>query len=141
MTRIYGGETGIRTLDTAFQPYNGLANRRLQPLGHLSDSAIIAHSKAMGDKTKSISQRPKTQGRISRRKIYVFRGKNGPSATLRAGQFIRSYELAERLLGRGFLVTGCRQAPVGTLDDHGNFEAFERFGDILIRAQKQGVFE
>ena len=32
----FGGEEGIRTLGTAFQPYNGLANRRLQPLGHLS---------------------------------------------------------------------------------------------------------
>ena len=31
-----GGEEGIRTLDTGFSPYNGLANRRLQPLGHLS---------------------------------------------------------------------------------------------------------
>ena len=31
-----GGEGGIRTLDTGFGPYNGLANRRLQPLGHLS---------------------------------------------------------------------------------------------------------
>jgi hypothetical protein len=31
-----GGEGGIRTLDRAFKPYNGLANRRLQPLGHLS---------------------------------------------------------------------------------------------------------
>src|SRR3569832_264090 len=31
-----GGAGGIRTLDTAFQPYNGLANRRLQPLGHSS---------------------------------------------------------------------------------------------------------
>ena len=31
-----GGERGIRTLDTGFGPYNGLANRRLQPLGHLS---------------------------------------------------------------------------------------------------------
>jgi hypothetical protein len=30
------GEAGIRTLDTAFRPYNGLANRRLQPLGHLT---------------------------------------------------------------------------------------------------------
>jgi hypothetical protein len=30
----FGGAGGIRTLDTAFQPYNGLANRRLQPLGH-----------------------------------------------------------------------------------------------------------
>ena len=31
-----GGEAGIRTLDTGFGPYNGLANRRLQPLGHLT---------------------------------------------------------------------------------------------------------
>jgi hypothetical protein len=31
-----GGEGGIRTPDTGFGPYNGLANRRLQPLGHLS---------------------------------------------------------------------------------------------------------
>src|SRR3954454_5091585 len=30
------GETGIRTRDTGLTPYNGLANRRLQPLGHLS---------------------------------------------------------------------------------------------------------
>jgi hypothetical protein len=30
------GEIGIRTLDTDLTPYNGLANRRLQPLGHLS---------------------------------------------------------------------------------------------------------
>ena len=31
-----GGEAGIRTLGTALRPYNGLANRRLQPLGHLT---------------------------------------------------------------------------------------------------------
>ncbi len=30
------GETGIRTPGTGVNPYNGLANRRLQPLGHLS---------------------------------------------------------------------------------------------------------
>ena len=34
--RTDGGERGIRTPDTAFGPYNDLANRRLQPLGHLS---------------------------------------------------------------------------------------------------------
>ena len=34
--RANGGERGIRTPDTAFGPYNDLANRRLQPLGHLS---------------------------------------------------------------------------------------------------------
>ena len=33
---VSGGERGIRTLDTGISPYNGLANRRLQPLGHLS---------------------------------------------------------------------------------------------------------
>jgi hypothetical protein len=30
------GERGIRTPGTGVNPYNGLANRRLQPLGHLS---------------------------------------------------------------------------------------------------------
>ena len=33
-----GGDGGIRTLDRALQPYNGLANRRLQPLGHISEA-------------------------------------------------------------------------------------------------------
>src|SRR2546430_15387956 len=36
---VYGGAGGIRTLDRALQPYNGLANRRLQPLGHSSIEA------------------------------------------------------------------------------------------------------
>ena len=36
---LTGGEAGIRTLDTDFGPYNGLANRRLQPLGHLTADA------------------------------------------------------------------------------------------------------
>ena len=31
-----GGEEGIRTLEPAKSQVNGLANRRLQPLGHLS---------------------------------------------------------------------------------------------------------
>jgi hypothetical protein len=36
---VAGGDGGIRTLDRALQPYNGLANRRLQPLGHISGQA------------------------------------------------------------------------------------------------------
>ena len=32
----FGGEAGIRTLGTTLRSYNGLANRRLQPLGHLT---------------------------------------------------------------------------------------------------------
>jgi hypothetical protein len=39
VSRIFGGAGGIRTLDRALQPYNGLANRRLQPLGHSSVEA------------------------------------------------------------------------------------------------------
>jgi hypothetical protein len=31
-----GGEGGIRTLDRVVRPYNGLANRRIRPLCHLS---------------------------------------------------------------------------------------------------------
>ena len=34
--RMSGGEAGIRTLGRVLKPYNGLANRRLQPLGHLT---------------------------------------------------------------------------------------------------------
>ncbi len=40
-----GGAGGIRTLDRALQPYNGLANRRLQPLGHSSVGKIPYRSK------------------------------------------------------------------------------------------------
>ena len=36
------GEAGIRTLDTGFSPYNGLANRRLRPLGHLTASRTLS---------------------------------------------------------------------------------------------------
>src|SRR3984893_1644795 len=32
----HDGDGGIRTRDRALLPYNGLANRRLQPLGHAS---------------------------------------------------------------------------------------------------------
>src|SRR6478672_1570756 len=43
-----GGEGGIRTPDRGVSPYNGLANRRLQPLGHLSGgyaaSSIVSAS-------------------------------------------------------------------------------------------------
>src|SRR5271165_1759058 len=41
-----GGEGGIRTPGTGFGPYNGLANRRLQPLGHLSAANYLANCSA-----------------------------------------------------------------------------------------------
>jgi hypothetical protein len=43
-----GGEAGIRTLGRALRPYNGLANRRLQPLGHLTTaSSLLSHKDLM----------------------------------------------------------------------------------------------
>src|SRR3954454_13448429 len=40
-----GGEAGIRTLGTTFRSYNGLANRRLQPLGHLTTLNLLRNSR------------------------------------------------------------------------------------------------
>ena len=36
LRKMGGGEAGIRTLGRGYCPFNGLANRRLQPLGHLT---------------------------------------------------------------------------------------------------------
>ena len=41
-----GGEAGIRTLGRAFRPYNGLANHRLQPLGHLTATRNLSIRRA-----------------------------------------------------------------------------------------------
>ena len=38
------GEGGIRTPDKVLRPYNGLANRRLQPLGHLSNYESVVRN-------------------------------------------------------------------------------------------------
>src|SRR6266404_4662216 len=51
-----GGAGGIRTLDRALQPYNGLANRRLQPLGHSSIEADMPDAGA--SRKRQISRLP-----------------------------------------------------------------------------------
>ncbi len=45
-SRLRGGEGGIRTLGTGVSPYNGLANRRIRPLCHLSGlcGATVYHA-------------------------------------------------------------------------------------------------
>jgi hypothetical protein len=55
LARRVGGAGGIRTLDRALQPYNGLANRRLQPLGHSSDRADMPDA--------GVSRKRQIQGR------------------------------------------------------------------------------
>ena len=41
--REINGEAGIRTRGTGITPYNGLANRRFQPLSHLSNLFSLHH--------------------------------------------------------------------------------------------------
>lgn len=41
--KLENGEGGIRTLDTGFNPYNGLANRRFRPLSHLSKIGAVGN--------------------------------------------------------------------------------------------------
>jgi hypothetical protein len=53
-----GGAGGIRTLDRALQPYNGLANRRLQPLGHSSMNADMPDARASRKRQIQITPRP-----------------------------------------------------------------------------------
>ena len=87
-TMFVGGEAGIRTLDTAFGPYNGLANRRLQPLGHLTATRTPSIRQASADRDifinifmattvhipdqllKSVDRRAKALG-ISRNRLVV----------------------------------------------------------------------
>jgi hypothetical protein len=52
-----GGAGGIRTLDRPLQAYNGLANRRLQPLGHSSMSADMPDARASRKRQIQITPR------------------------------------------------------------------------------------
>src|SRR5262249_20041999 len=52
-----GGEEGIRTLDTGFGPYNGLANRRLQPLGHLTAHRQVYVTQTLTRKCSMVKER------------------------------------------------------------------------------------
>ena len=62
LATIYGGEMGIRTPDRAFRPYNGLANRRLQPLGHLSAPLWIIPEVALPCAKPCLPQTPAVKG-------------------------------------------------------------------------------
>jgi hypothetical protein len=69
-----GGAGGIRTLDRALQPYNGLANRRLQPLGHSSMSADMPDARASRKRQIQITPR-------------LFRGAGASRAFLTSGPY------------------------------------------------------
>src|SRR5580700_2461991 len=49
-SRLRGGEGGIRTLGTGVSPYNGLANRRIRPLCHLSGVRIYSLPRRAGER-------------------------------------------------------------------------------------------
>ena len=56
--QVFGGAGGIRTLDRALQPYNGLANRRLQPLGHSSVRADMPDQGASRKRQMQVTPGP-----------------------------------------------------------------------------------
>jgi hypothetical protein len=53
---LTGGEAGIRTLGRSFSPYNGLANRRLQPLGHLTAARNLSIRQASSYGNTAVAQ-------------------------------------------------------------------------------------
>src|SRR5271167_1126829 len=61
-SRAPGGDGGIRTLDRALQPYNGLANRRLQPLGHISATRRDSRRPDMPDARAHCKTRAQPRG-------------------------------------------------------------------------------
>jgi hypothetical protein len=68
----YGGEGGIRTLGTGVSPYNGLANRRIRPLCHLSGVRIYSLPR-LGQPFSDASVR-RNRNRFDRRERSHLRG-------------------------------------------------------------------
>jgi hypothetical protein len=57
-----GGDGGIRTLDTPLRAYNGLANRRLQPLGHVSSGKQSSLCPELADHARVAPCQTRTAG-------------------------------------------------------------------------------
>ncbi len=85
-----GGAGGIRTLDRALQPYNGLANRRLQPLGHSSIRADMPDARASRKRQIQIAAKP--FGSPGARRWRFGRDVATPNLTL-VGRFRRPHRL------------------------------------------------
>src|SRR5579862_5566753 len=58
LTRQFGGDGGIRTLDAAFWPHAPLAGECLRPLGHVSVCFYLAVARAVGARSGSRSVTP-----------------------------------------------------------------------------------
>src|SRR6266704_4809825 len=83
------GEGGIRTPGRGFSPYNGLANRRLQPLGHLSGACAENNCSASGDFATAQGRamfvhkpvRHQTRGSRERATMHFAKGQIAPVGT------------------------------------------------------------
>ena len=78
---LIGGDGGIRTLDRALGPYNGLANRRLQPLGHVSGRVMPSGLARSGQRSLAprIGARRWSDGRSARAACVERGGRVGPN--------------------------------------------------------------
>src|SRR5436853_3033288 len=68
------GEGGIRTPDRGISPYNGLANRRLQPLGHLSNKRLDCKLRGQGRPREVV--RPATNRRAPPAVFFTWRARH-----------------------------------------------------------------
>jgi hypothetical protein len=114
-----GGDGGIRTLDRALQPYNGLANRRLQPLGHISGKADMPDTGASRKRQISggrIRNRFNDSGKghhgVAERSPHVGGGTSGLESVIGASHLQRSLGkrcIWNRFVDANWIATGaCR---------------------------------
>src|SRR5437667_5729270 len=100
-----GGEGGIRTLGTGFSPYNGLANRRIRPLCHLSGGMGTVYHLLLR-KNCWTPKDPKMRGKVRKRRPAPSNRKDVSSASLkRCPPDLSECQLANRL------PSPCRHAP------------------------------
>jgi hypothetical protein len=163
-----GGEAGIRTLGTAFRPYNGLANRRLQPLGHLTAWELPSILRVFPVKAelprstvpRSVPRRPATPA-LSCRDDPLYRpshrrrrctwpgSRSGPlSRTLAAlpgdGRHCfarpRAFTMKEHGAGRSFpFRSGCRRRPSAGLPRKARAGGHQHSGNAWQKEVSSGI--
>jgi hypothetical protein len=111
---LNGGDGGIRTLDTAFQPYNGLANRRLQPLGHVSTARQYARQRSpIKDNIGKVAARRRARGRAPG--FFCCRNaRRADSNRLRRSEFVSAR--LWRSFVKGMLIPGAVSCQICNMD-------------------------
>ena len=118
-----GGAGGIRTLDRALQPYNGLANRRLQPLGHSSIKADMPDAGARRKRQMAARRNPY-------KLIARHASQSGRNSAALSPEMVAAHRLASRL-------SSPRDAARVVLALAGNGSIFERVPRIVAALDRK----